>query len=39
MLGDTVVVRGDAGGDERAGTITAFSETGDERFFRLALDP
>lgn len=38
-LGDTVVVTHDAGGGERAGTITAVSDRGDERFFRLALEP
>jgi hypothetical protein len=38
-LGDTVVVRGDAGGDERTGTITAVSESDNETFFRLALEP
>jgi len=37
-VGDTIVVKDEAGGEERAGTITAMSEGDDETFFRLALE-
>ena len=38
-VGDIIVVKGDAGGEERTGTITAMSEGDDETFFRVALEP
>ncbi|MBK5330822.1 MAG: hypothetical protein JJD93_02560 [Ilumatobacteraceae bacterium] len=38
-VGDIVVVNGDAGGEQRTGTITALSEGDDETFFRVALRP
>jgi hypothetical protein len=38
-VGDIIVVKSDAGGEERIGTITAISEGDDETYFRLAFDP
>jgi hypothetical protein len=37
-IGDAVVVTGDAGSEDRTGTITATSEGEDETFFRVAFE-
>jgi hypothetical protein len=37
-IGDAVVVRGGAGGEDRTGTIVATSDGDDEMFFRVSFE-